>query len=97
MTTSRQVAYRPVYTLLAPMLGTPSLIPGTPAWCQLKDTDPSKWRAVLWASIWWCLEQDARQAATADASRAISEAADWSQISRDIRRRSGVYIPRVVA
>ncbi|MCQ4359661.1 DUF2742 domain-containing protein [Mycobacterium gordonae] len=97
MITSRQVAYLPVYDMLHPLLGTPGLIPGTPVWCQLDDTDPSKWRAVLWAAVWWCLEQDARQAAMADASREISNAADWSGVSREIRRRSGVRIPREVA
>lgn len=94
---SRQVAYYPVYTLLEPWLGTPGLIPGTPEWCQLDDTDPSKWRAVLWAAVWWCLYQDTRQAAMADASCAISKAADWPQVSRGIRGRPGVYIPREVA
>lgn len=97
MISSRQVAYYPVYTLLAPLLGAPGLIPGTPEWCQLDDTDPAKWSAVLWCAVWWCLEQDARQAAMADASRAISESADWSRISREIRGHSGLYIPRVVA
>jgi hypothetical protein len=94
---SRQVAYLPVYELVSPLLGDRGPIPGTPAWCQLDDNDPEKWRAVLRAGVWWTLNEDARQAALADASREISGSTDWPQISRTIRCRSGIYIPREVA
>ena len=92
---SRQVSFEPVYELLSPLLGDPGLIPGTPVWCQLDDTDPAKWQAVLWAAVWWTVAQDARQAAQSDASREISAAADWSALAQRIRGRSGsAYIPR---
>jgi hypothetical protein len=98
MNESRQVAWAPVHRLLAPLLGAPGLAPGTPAWCDLDDTDPAKWRAVLWSAVWWSVAEDARQEALADASRAVSAAADWPGIARAAqRRRSGVYIPRAVA
>jgi hypothetical protein len=91
---SRTVDWWPVHDLVEPYLGDPGLIPGTPSWRDRPDTDPAKWQAILWSSVWWALAEDTRQAAMADASREISKAADWSQISRT---RSGVYIPREVA
>lgn len=94
MTGSRQVACLPVYELLSPLLGRPGLVPGTPEWCDLDDTEPAKWQAVLWAALWWSVEQDARQTSLAEASREISSAADWPAIGRP---RGVAYIPRAVA
>jgi hypothetical protein len=95
---SRQVAWEPVHRLLAPLLGTPVPAPGTPAWVDLDDNDPDKWSAIFWSSMWWALAEDGRQTAMAEASRAISAAADWPAEARWIqRRRSSVYIPREVA
>lgn len=92
---SRQVSFEPVYELLSPLLGDPGLIPGTPVWCQLDDTDPAKWQAVLWAALWWTVAQDARQAAQSDAAREISAATDWSALARRIAQGRGhAYIPR---
>lgn len=88
---SRQVSYLPVYELVSPLLSDPGLVPGTPVWCQLEDTDPAKWQAVLWAAVWWSLAADTRQAALADASREISGAAEWSAVGR---HRGSAYIPR---
>lgn len=96
---SRQVAYHTVYQLLSPLLGDPGLIPGTPVWCQLDSGDPAKWQAVLWAAIWWCVDQEVRQEAMAEASREVSAAADWADIARSHLRHaravtSGAYISR---
>lgn len=91
---NRQVAWSEVYELVAPLLGEPGLVPGTPAWCALDDTAPAKWQAILWAAVWWAVEQDAIQDALAEASRAISSAADWPLIGRP---RGSAYIPRQVA
>lgn len=88
---SRQVSYLAVYELVSPLLGDPCLIPGTPVWCQLEDTDPAKWQAVLWAAVWWSLAADTHQAALADASREISRSAQWSRVGRG---RTDAYIPR---
>jgi hypothetical protein len=89
-TSSRQVAYLPVYELLSPLLGDPGLIPGSPVWCQLDNTDPAKWQAVLWSAVWWSLAQDAHQEAMAEAGSAISASPDisWPQVSREIHQRS---------
>lgn len=94
---SRQVAYLPVYELVAPLLGRPGLVPGTPQWVALDDTDPAKWRAIMWSAVWWAVAEDGRQAALADASREISTAADWPGLASAIHRRrtSAAYIPRV--
>lgn len=96
---SRQVCWEPVHRLLAPLLGSPGLAPGTLAWADLDDRDPGKWRAVLWSSVWWAVAEDGRQGAMAEASRAISTAEDWPAVGRRMmqRRSSGVYIPRRVA
>jgi DNA-binding transcriptional LysR family regulator len=93
---SRQIGWYEVYLLLAPLLGErPTVLPGTPAWSLLPDDHPDKWQAILWASVWWCLDQDARQAAMAEASREISSAADWSAVAQQVRNGRGTaYIPR---
>ena len=94
---NRQVAYYEVYALLAPWLGDPGLIVGTPDWCGLDDTDPRKWRAVPGSAVWWALAEDARQAAMAEASRAIS-ASHGRYLSEHFRlmhaRGGPAYIPR---
>ena len=94
---SRQVAWWSVYELLAPLLGDrPPALPGTPAWQQLPDDHPDKWRALLWTSVWWSLIQDTRQEAAADASHEIAAAADWSALARRITSRSANnYIRRI--
>jgi hypothetical protein len=99
---SRQVSAFDVYELLSPLLGEPSLIPGTPVWCQLPDTDPAKWSAVLWAAVWWSVAEDARQAELADASTEISRAENWSAVAwSNLQRtnaiRTGAYIERKVS
>jgi hypothetical protein len=99
---SRAVCWSPVWDLLAPILGTPGLIPGTPAWVALPDDNPDKWRAVLWACLWWVVAEDAHQDAKAEASRAISAAADWAAASRELQqlnaaRRNGGRIERKTA
>lgn len=96
-TASRAVAWEPVHRLVEPFLGEPGLAPGTPPWSDLGDDDPRKWSAILWASVWWAVAEDARQADMAEASRAISAAADWPRIAQRAVQRRGVYIPREVA
>lgn len=96
VTGSRRVAWEPVHRFLAPHLGDPDLIPGTPAWCDLDDRDPRKKSALNWPVIYWAVAEDARQDAMAEASREISAAADWPAVGRRMmQRRSGVYIPRI--
>ncbi|QZT56761.1 DUF2742 domain-containing protein [Mycolicibacterium austroafricanum] len=84
---SREVSFYPVYQLLSPLLADPSLIPGTPVWAALDDTDPVKWQAILWAAMWWTVAEDARQEAIAEAGEAIWEGGDWSDAARRLMRR----------
>lgn len=97
MTGSRAVAWQPVHALVEPFLGEPGLAPGTPPWNALDARDPRKWQAVLWASVWWAVAEDARQTAMAQTSRDIATAADWRRIAQRAIQRRGVYIPREVA
>lgn len=84
---SREVNMFAVHQFLAPHLGDPDVIPGTPSWTQLPDDDAAKWRAVLWAAMWWTVSEDARQDAIAEAGQQISAAEDWSTLSRTVHRR----------
>lgn len=84
---SREVNLFAVHQFLAPHLGDPEYIPGTPSWTELPDDNAAKWRAVLWAAMWWAVSENTRQDAIAKAGQAISSAADWSQMSRDVHRR----------
>lgn len=94
---SRQIGWWSVYELLAPLLGDrPPALPGTPTWQQLPADHPDKWRALLWSAVWWSLAQDTRQEASADASREIAAAADWSNLARRITSRNeNNYIRRI--
>lgn len=89
---SRQVNLFAVFDFLARFLGDPGLIPGTPAWVALPDDHPDKWRSILWAAIWWAVAEDARQAAMAEASKAVAGSADWTKVGRP---RSAAYVERV--
>lgn len=85
--TSREVNLFAVHQFLAPHLGDPEYIPGTPSWTELPDDSAAKWRSVLWAAMWWAVAEDARQNAVAEAGQAISAAADWSEAAQQLPRR----------
>lgn len=87
---SREVNWSTVYTFLTPLLGDPHLIPGTPVWCQLENTDPAKWQAILWSAVWWAVAEDARQDAVAEAGQAISQAENWGAVARQVQRRRDI-------
>ena len=70
---------------------------GTPAWCELDDTDPRKFAALFDAAQHWSLRVEIGQQHLAEASRDVSAGADWSSITNEIRRRHKVYIQRAVA
>jgi hypothetical protein len=70
---------------------------GNPAWCALPDDDPRKVAAIYDAAQHHALRVETAQTALAEASRHVSEAADWSRIAREIRDRQAVYIGRTVA
>jgi hypothetical protein len=71
--------------------------PGTPSWCAMSDGDPRKLLALAGFGVHWALRVETAQVARADASRAISRAADWPAISQKIRQRQDSNrIPRAV-
>lgn len=96
---SQQVNHFEVHQLVAPVLEAVGDYPpaGTPAWCLLGESDLRKWAAVLDAGRHWALHVDCEQTVRAEASRDVAGAADWSVVARNLRRSSGVYIPREVA
>lgn len=93
---SQQVSWWSVHQLLASVLnqvnGWPLL--GTPAWCSLANDDPRKWAAVLDGGQHHALRMELNQEARAEASRAISGAANWAQVGRDIQQRRTLYAAR---
>ncbi|BBZ57064.1 hypothetical protein MPHO_40560 [Mycolicibacterium phocaicum] len=93
---SREVSWWPVYQLLAGHLGKqPTVIAGTPAWHELPDNHPDKWRAVLWAAVWWALDTDTRQEHLADAGKKIAEAVDANALAQNIiQGRGPAYVER---
>lgn len=96
---SRTIDWWPVHLFVVPLLDEVRSWPlvGSLTWQQLESDDPAKVAAIYDAARHHALRIDTAQAALADASRAVSKAADWPQVSREIRRRSGVYLPREVA
>lgn len=71
--------------------------PGTPSWCELADGDPRKLLALAQFGVHHALRIETAQQAGAEASKAMSNALNWSEVSRQTQRRRGAYIPRAVA
>lgn len=97
LTASRQVDWWSVHEFVEPLLAQVGCWPmaGSVIWRQLDSTDPAKWAALLDAARHHSLRVDTAQAALAEASHDVAAAADWPHIARTIRRRFGVYIPRI--
>ncbi len=97
MIESRTVDWWSVHRYAEPTLTAAASWPmvGSLPWQHLPTDDPAKLAAVLDAARHWALRVETAQDAMAEASRAISTAADWPAVARGMqRRRSGVYIPR---
>ena len=98
---SQQRAWWPVHEFMEAFVAQANCgsIPaaGTPSWCALSDGDPKKLLAVALDGEHHTLRVETAQAAHADASKAVAASADWPHISRQIRRRTEVRIPREVA
>lgn len=94
--TTHTVDWWPVHLYVLPALveagGWP--LAGSYAWADLDDEDPRKLAAVLDGGRRDALRNDTICCALAQASRAISAAADWPALARTIRRRNTIYIPR---
>ncbi|WP_244606282.1 DUF2742 domain-containing protein [Mycobacterium attenuatum] len=98
---SQQRAWWPVHEFMEAVVAQANYGPipaaGTPSWCALSDGDPRKLLAVAIDGEHQVLRIETAQEQLAGVSKAIAAAEDWPQIARDIRRRSGVRIPREVA
>ncbi len=102
---SRQVAWFPVYQYAERLAANHDValnhlpLPGTPAWCGMDDTDARKLLALVLGGVREALANEIHQDAMAEASQAISAAADWTAIARAQLRHahavaSGAHIPR---
>ena len=100
---SRQVAWFETYTFASRIAAQRGYsltaaqlpAPGTPTWCGMPDSDARKLLSLLLRGVQAALADDATQAASADASREISTAADWRALAqRTHRGRGPAYIPR---
>jgi hypothetical protein len=70
-------------------------IPGTPSWCGMPDDDAHKLLALVLGGVREALNHDVVQEHRAQASHAISAAADWPAVAREIQQWDrDVYIPR---
>ncbi|MFV8232590.1 DUF2742 domain-containing protein [Mycolicibacterium fortuitum] len=74
-------------------------LPGSPAWCGMADDDARKLMSMVLGGVREALTNDTHQTAMAEASQAISAAADWTAMARAQLRHaravtSGAYIPR---
>ncbi len=93
---SQQVSWWSVHEFVAAVLNQVNNWPmlGTPAWCSLAHDDPRKWAAVLDGGQHHALRLELNQEARAEASRAISTAADWPEVAREIQQRNDFYAAR---
>lgn len=89
---SQQVSWAETHRFVEALLSRANFGPlpwaGSPDWCAMSDGDPRKLLSLAIAGSHHVLRVEAAQAARAAASRAISTAADWPAISREIRRRT---------
>lgn len=94
---SRQVDWWAVHVFVTAVLDQANGYPmaGTPAWCSLAHDDPRKWAALLDAAQHHVLRVETAQTALAEASRDISNGADWSAVSGSIAQgRGAAYVAR---
>jgi hypothetical protein len=90
---SAAVSWWSVHEFVTPHLESVGVWPmgGTPEWVGLPDDHPAKLAALLDAAQHWALRAETGQQAQCQASQAISGAADWSAISREINARNDLY------
>jgi hypothetical protein len=87
---SQQVSWWSVHEFVSAVLNQVNDWPmlGTPAWCCLAHDDPRKWSALLDGAQHWALRLETCQEARAEASRAVSGAVDWPNVSREMLQLS---------
>lgn len=80
--------------LLAQANYSPLLWAGTPSWCALADGDPRKLLALAQSGVHHALRVETAQDDRCAASRAVSAAADWPAVGREIAQRNSFYAER---
>ncbi|MEY8015251.1 DUF2742 domain-containing protein [Mycobacterium servetii] len=92
VTRSQQVSWYETHEFMQALLAQancgPLPWPGTPSWCELADGDPRKLLSLAAFGVHNALRVETAQAALAEASRAVSAAADWPKISQEVRQRN---------
>ena len=90
---SQQVSWWSVHEFVSAVLDQVNGWPlvGTSAWCSLADEDPQKWVALLDAAQHWALRVETAQESRCEASRDVSDAADWRAIAREVSVRRAFY------
>jgi hypothetical protein len=95
---SQQVSWWSVHEFMQAAVAQANVGPlpfaGTPAWCDLADGDPRKLLALAVRGEHDVLRCEVAQSARADASRAVSAAADWKQVGREIQQRDSFRADR---
>lgn len=83
---SKAVAWWPVHQFITELVAHQQNMPaaGTPAWSALGDGDPRKLLALAVAGEHHVLRMETAQEARAEASKAISQAADWKAVAREL-------------
>jgi hypothetical protein len=84
---SQQVSWWSVHVFVTALVAQCESLPhaGTPAWCALSDDDPRKLLALAAAGEHHVLRMETAQQARAEASRAVSAAADWAAVGRELK------------
>ncbi|MEM6109512.1 DUF2742 domain-containing protein [Mycobacterium sp. 050272] len=97
-TTSQQVswaeAHRFIDAIVAQANSGPLPMAGTPTWCALADGDLRKLLALAVAGEHHVLRIEVAQTARADASRAISTAANWAAVAHEVNQLDAFYRQR---
>jgi hypothetical protein len=101
---SQAVSWWSAHEFVEPVLARVGSWPmvGSVEWCQLPDDDPAKIASIFDAAQHWALRVETAQEQMAEASRAISAAADWGEIAqrnKDLAdfRRDHPWAPRRAA
>jgi Protein of unknown function (DUF2742) len=93
---SQAVSWLSVHEFVSAVISQADSFPtvGTPAWRALPDDHPAKLAAIFDAAQHHSLRLELNQEARAEASKAISGAADWPAIAREVLTRNSFYTER---